>query len=91
MGLLQQAVATLGGAVLLAGLWTPVMGGLVALNEVATSLAVDGARPEERWIHMFLATISAGIAMLGPGAWSIDAKLFGRKRFDSSRPRSGSR
>jgi hypothetical protein len=27
------------------------------------------------------------VAMLGPGAWSIDARLFGRKRFDIHRTR----
>jgi putative oxidoreductase len=34
-----------------------------------------------RLIHIFLAVLAAGVAMLGPGAWSIDARLFGRKRF----------
>jgi len=28
--------------------------------------------------------------MLGPGAWSVDARLFGRKRFDISARRSES-
>jgi hypothetical protein len=26
--------------------------------------------------------IGLSLAMLGPGAWSIDARLFGRKRID---------
>jgi putative oxidoreductase len=32
--------------------------------------------------HSLLATIGISLAMLGPGAWSIDAHLFGRKRID---------
>jgi putative oxidoreductase len=29
-----------------------------------------------------LATLGATLAMIGPGAWSIDAHLFGRKHFE---------
>jgi hypothetical protein len=32
------------------------------------------------WPEILLATIAAGLVMLGPGAWLIDARLFGRKR-----------
>jgi putative oxidoreductase len=32
--------------------------------------------------HSLLAAIGISLAMLGPGAWSIDAHLFGRKRID---------
>ena len=33
---------------------------------------------------MFLgqATVAAAVAMIGPGAWSIDARRFGRKHID---------
>jgi hypothetical protein len=26
--------------------------------------------------------LAAAVAMLGPGAWSVDARLFGRRRFE---------
>ena len=32
------------------------------------------------WIHILLGALGAALAMLGPGAWSVDARLFGRKR-----------
>jgi putative oxidoreductase len=32
--------------------------------------------------HSLFAAIGISLAMLGPGAWSIDAHLFGRKRID---------
>jgi len=31
---------------------------------------------------IMLATIGASLALLGPGAWSIDARLYGRRRID---------
>jgi uncharacterized membrane protein YphA (DoxX/SURF4 family) len=36
----------------------------------------------EPWPHIFLAALSASVAMLGPGAWSVDARRFGRKVFE---------
>jgi hypothetical protein len=34
------------------------------------------------WSQLQLAILGAGLAMIGPGAWSVDARLFGRKRID---------
>ena len=83
----QKSIAAAGGIFLLAGLWTPAMGVLMALNEVSIALSFSSAQPEATWIHVFLAVIAASVAMLGPGAWSIDARLYGRKRFDIDRTR----
>jgi putative oxidoreductase len=33
-------------------------------------------------IPIMLATLGAGLAIVGPGAWSIDARLFGRKHIE---------
>jgi putative oxidoreductase len=67
------------GILLLFGLWTPVCGTLIAVVEiwVAYSSASAGT-------HIMLATLGATLAMIGPGAWSIDARLFGRKHFEIS-------
>jgi putative oxidoreductase len=85
--LAQDLIASVGGIFLLAGLWTPVMGTAVALHEVWIALSLYALRREDTWIHIFLGVLSASLAMLGPGAWSIDARLFGRKRFDIDRTR----
>jgi putative oxidoreductase len=61
------------------------MGVVVALDEVWIGLSLYAPRPDDAWIHIFLGVLSVGLAMLGPGAWSIDARLFGRKRFDIDR------
>jgi len=70
-------VAASAGMLLLAGLWTPVAGTLIALTELWIAFSQHG----DVWIDIVLAALAAGLALLGPGAWSIDARLFGRKRF----------
>jgi putative oxidoreductase len=78
----QDILGAACGVFLIAGLWTPVIGTLAGLVEVWIALLHHSPRQEHTWIHIFLAMLAASVAMLGPGAWSIDARLFGRKRFD---------
>ena len=68
----------LAGILLLAGLWTPVVGVLVAVTELWNTFS----HPEHLWTHILLGTVGAALALLGPGAWSVDARLFGWKRID---------
>lgn len=68
----------LAGALLIAGLWTPVAGSVVVVCQLWTVLAaLDDVRSA-----VLLATIGAALAMLGPGSTSLDNQFFGRKRFD---------
>ena len=67
------------GILLLAGLWTPIAGTIVALVELWKIFAV----PNDLWAYVFAATLAAALAMIGPGAWSVDARLFGWKRIDA--------
>jgi putative oxidoreductase len=78
----RDLVAGIAGVFLATGLWTPVMGALVAMDELWVALSAYSSQRNGPWIHILLAVLTAGVAMLGPGAWSIDARLFGRKRFD---------
>ena len=66
------------GSLLLAGLWTPIAGTLQAVIE----LWIVFSSGEVAVVHLLLAALGVSLAMLGPGAWSVDARLFGRKRID---------
>ena len=66
------------GLLLLAGLWTPVAGTLVAVIQIVYLLLRTG----DPWTHILLATLGIALALLGPGAWSVDARLFGWRRID---------
>jgi uncharacterized membrane protein YphA (DoxX/SURF4 family) len=78
-------LAAAAGLLLLAGLWTPVMGALVALAEALIVFLKSSPTHEDMWFRVFLGLLAISLALLGPGAWSIDARLFGRKRFDIDR------
>jgi uncharacterized membrane protein YphA (DoxX/SURF4 family) len=79
MSTAPQIIAAAAGIFLALGLWTPVMGTLVAMAE----LWIAFARLDSPWTPILLATFGATLAMIGPGAWSVDAKLFGRKHIET--------
>jgi putative oxidoreductase len=84
----RDLLAGAGGILLLAGLWTPLVGAVIAIDELWIASSQQFSQPGELWTAALLAVISVAVAMLGPGAWSVDAYLFGRKRFDiGDRPR----
>ena len=66
------------GLLLIPGLWTPIVAALVALLEAWQIMTIGG----DRWVTVLLGTIGCALAMLGPGLWSVDARLFGWKRVE---------
>ena len=38
--------------------------------------------PGDKWLWLMLGTAGAALAMLGPGLWSVDARLYGWKRLE---------
>lgn len=73
-----QLIGACAGMFLLVGLWTPVVGTVVAIVELWIAMTQRG----DPWISLLLATLGGTAAMIGPGAWSIDARLFGRKHIE---------
>jgi putative oxidoreductase len=78
----QQIIGTGAGVLLLSGLWTPVAGSLVAIVTLWIAFSRYSSHFGDPWIPIILAVLGAVLAMVGPGAWSIDARLFGRKHID---------
>ena len=62
---------------LIAGFWTPIAGVVVAVIEASLAFM---SPPANAGVPLFLATLGATLAMIGPGTWSVDALIFGRKR-----------
>ena len=79
---IHHSVAALAGILLIAGLWTPLAGVLVASIEVW----IASSAPTAAGIPVALAILSSTLAMIGPGTWSVDAILYGRKHIAFPEP-----
>jgi len=78
------------GSLLLIGLFTPLASALLALGGIVVSLSfLPAIFPNlfgAKLTIYFLVVIAAAISLLGPGAYSIDARLFGRREIIIPRP-----
>ncbi len=73
------AVGVGAGLLLLAGFLTPLASATLAI--LNTSVALFWIAPVHSTPNsLFVAAVDAGLAFLGPGFVSIDARLFGRHR-----------
>jgi uncharacterized membrane protein YphA (DoxX/SURF4 family) len=73
-----HAVVAVIGILLLLGLWTPVVAVLAALAAAKCAFF----EPKDAGFYALLATLGIALALLGPGAWSVDARLFGWRRVE---------
>lgn len=87
---LLGVAALIVGALLIAGFVTPIAGGFAAIGAAAIALAwcpqptpnlFDAATPA-----IFFIIDSTAVVFLGPGAYSVDARLFGRREIVIPRP-----
>jgi putative oxidoreductase len=76
VSLTLRFLAAICSALLIIGLWTPVAGLFMAISEMSLLLFPSTSTS----MHVVLATLGVALAMIGPGAWSVDARVFGRKR-----------
>ncbi len=84
-GVILEGLYIAAGILLFAGLWTPISGSLVAVLGLWNLIT---AHPADPWVTILLVTIGVALALLGPGSWSVDARLFGWKRIDLENRRS---
>ena len=75
---IAHVLAAIAGMFLLIGLWTPIVGALVALTELWVVLLL----PQDLRLHVLQAVFGIGLAMIGPGVWSVDARLYGWRRLE---------
>jgi putative oxidoreductase len=78
----SHVIAAVGGLLLLAGLWTTVAGAIAAITE----LWILFSHVYDPWVSVLLVGLGVALALLGPGAWSVDARLYGWKRIEIRRP-----
>lgn len=67
---------------LLIGLWTPVAGALLALSAIWE--ATTHSASWQHWVSTGI--MGVALTLLGPGAWSVDAWLYGWKQIRISDP-----
>jgi len=71
-------VALVSGILIALGFCTPLGAFLQLALEAWLALRSDHLFAD----HLILAAIGLSLCMLGPGAWSVDARLFGRRRIE---------
>ena len=74
--LIVEGIAALAGLCLFLGFLTPYCAALSCLLELALLVATGAPNKLELGVS---ASTAAAIALLGPGAYSVDCCLFGRK------------
>ena len=77
-----HVIAAGAGLFVLFGLWTSVAGAIVAIIE----LFIAFSHNHDPWLSVLLASVGIAVALLGPGAWSLDARRSGWKRIEIRRP-----
>ena len=78
LSMIPHIIGACAAMLFLVGLWTPFVGALIAVVELWAAVT----HAEDPWISILLVTIAATSMMLGPGAFSIDARLFGRRHLE---------
>lgn len=77
-----QVIGVAAAPFLVVGMFTPLAGVLAAAAKVWIAISGFSSHSGDPWGALAQAVLAVALAMIGPGAWSIDARRFGRKRID---------
>jgi putative oxidoreductase len=78
LSIVPHIVGACAAMLFLVGFWTPFVGALISVAELWIALG----HFSDPWVAVMLATFGGTVAMLGPGAFSVDARLFGRRHLE---------
>ena len=81
-----QVIGMATAVLLVVGMFTPVAGVLAATAKVWLATSRFSSHSGDPWLALAQAILAAALAMIGPGAWSIDARLYGRKQLVPPEP-----
>jgi hypothetical protein len=70
---------------LLVDVFTPLAGMIAAAAKVWIAILRFSLDSDDPWVTLAQAILAAALAMIGPGAWSIDVRRYGRKHIDLSK------
>jgi len=70
-----HVMGAVAGLLLIAGLWTPVAGVVTACAEAWVAFS----SPAHICHQIVVGLLGLTLALIGPGEWSVDARLYGRK------------
>jgi hypothetical protein len=73
-----RLIAIVLGILLSLGLWTRITGVIV----VAVELLGVYSHNCNLWLSVLLASLGAALSLIGPGCWSVDARISGWKRIN---------
>ena len=71
-------IAIIAGLVFLVGFMTPILALGYLTESVSLYFSSEASKHATAFTALYLALISLALALLGPGAFSVDARLFGR-------------
>ena len=75
-----DSFVTVLAVVLIVGVWTPIVAALMAVTALLEAVSHDVTWAQS----VSVAFLSVALALIGPGAWSIDARLYGWKEIKIS-------
>jgi putative oxidoreductase len=76
VGMLLRCASLADAVLLWIGLGTPI----AATSEVVIQIGIITLDHRCTSLSVVAAALGLALAMLGPGAWSVDARIFGRRR-----------